>query len=112
MNPHLAIRMAENHPPADGSMVKVILRPEDVSILPPGAAEAGQSQATVAAVSFQETQLRIELSTEEGYALTALLLRSHPLAGKISEGDAVRVEALRGSVLPDPFGKKEPEYYL
>jgi putative spermidine/putrescine transport system ATP-binding protein len=108
----LAIRMAENHPPADGSWVKVILRPEDVSILPPGAAEAGQSQATVATVSFHGTQLRIELSTEEGYGLTALLLRSHPLAGKIAEGDAVRVEALRGSVLPDPFGKKEPEYYL
>jgi hypothetical protein len=34
------------------------------------------------------------------------------MAGKLSEGDAVRVEALRGSVLPDPFGKREPEYYL
>jgi ABC-type Fe3+/spermidine/putrescine transport system ATPase subunit len=108
----LAIRMDENHPPADGSPVKVILRPEDISILPPGAAEAGQAQAAVASVSFHGTQLRLELSTEEGYGLTALLLRSHPMAGRIAEGDAVRVEALRGSVLPDPFGKKEPEYYL
>lgn len=108
----LAIRMAENHPPADGSWVKVILRPEDISILPPGTAEAGQSLAAVGSVSFHGTQLRIGLSTEEGYGLTALLLRSHPMAGKIAEGDAVRVEALRGSVLPDPFGKKEPEYYL
>ncbi|HZW37602.1 MAG TPA: ABC transporter ATP-binding protein, partial [Candidatus Deferrimicrobiaceae bacterium] len=108
----LAIRMAENHPPADRSWVKVILRPEDISILPPGAVEAGQSQAVVGSVSFHGTQLRIGLSTEEGYGLTALLLRSHPLAGKIAEGDAVRVEALRGSVLPDPIGKKEPEYFL
>ncbi|NJD62910.1 MAG: ABC transporter ATP-binding protein [Deltaproteobacteria bacterium] len=108
----LAIRMAENQPLRDGSSVKVILRPEDISLHPAGTAEAGQSQADVGSVSFQGTHLRVELATEEGYPLTALLLRSHPMAGKIAEGDAVRVEALRGSVLPDPFGKKEPEYYL
>jgi hypothetical protein len=34
------------------------------------------------------------------------------MAGKIAVGDAVRVDALRGSVLPDPYGKREPEYYL
>ena len=27
-------------------------------------------------------------------------------------GDAVSVRAVRGSVLPDPLGKREPEYYL
>ncbi|MBP2684793.1 MAG: hypothetical protein H6Q79_2832, partial [Deltaproteobacteria bacterium] len=30
----------------------------------------------------------------------------------ITAGDAVRVGAARGSILPDPFGAKEPEYYL
>jgi putative spermidine/putrescine transport system ATP-binding protein len=108
----LAIRMAGDSPPREGSWVKVILRPEDVSIHPPGIPEAGQTQAGVASVSFQGTHLRVTLATEEGYKLTALLLRSHPMAGKIAEGDAVRVDALRGSVLPDPFGKREPEYYL
>jgi hypothetical protein len=34
------------------------------------------------------------------------------MADRLAEGDAVRVEALRGSVLPDPLGKREPEYYL
>jgi hypothetical protein len=34
------------------------------------------------------------------------------MAGKIAKGDAVRVDALRGSILPDPFGQREPEYYL
>ena len=108
----LAIRMAGDDPPPEGCWVKVILRPEDISVHPPGIANAGQSQAKVGSVSFQGTHLRLELTTEEGYGLTALLLRSHPMAGKIAEGDAVRVDALRGSVLPDPFGKREPEYYL
>lgn len=108
----LAIRMSGDDPPPEGSWVKVILRPEDISVLPPGIAESGQSQARVGSVSFQGTHLRLELATEEGYGLTALLLRSHPMAGKIAEGDAVRVDALRGSILPDPFGKREPEYYL
>jgi ABC-type Fe3+/spermidine/putrescine transport system ATPase subunit len=108
----LAIRMTGGSPPREESWVKVILRPEDISVLPPGIAEAGQSQAKVESVSFQGTHLRATLLTEEGYSLTALLLRSHPMARKLAEGDAVRVEALRGSVLPDPFGKREPEYYL
>jgi len=42
----------------------------------------------------------------------ALLLRSHPMAGEIAMEDNVRVNALRGSVLPDPFGKRDPEYFL
>lgn len=108
----LVIRMDGGKTPREGSWVKVILRPEDVSILPPGSPEAGQTRAEVDSVSFQGTSLRVALATEEGYRLTALLLRSHPMAGKITEGDAVRVEAVRGSVLPDPFGKREPEYYL
>jgi len=108
----LAIRMAGGSPPREGSWVKVILRPEDISIHPPGISEAGQSQAKVESVSFQGTHLRVTLTTDEGYKLTALLLRSHPMAGKLAEGDAVRVDALRGSILPDPFGKREPEYYL
>ena len=108
----LAIRMAGDHQPREGSCVKVILRPEDISVHPPGTPEAGQSHANVDSVSFQGTHVRLELTTEEGYGLMALLLRSHPMAGKIAEGDAVRVDALRGSVLPDPFGKREPEYYL
>jgi len=108
----LAIRMTGDSPPREGSWVKVILRPEDISIHPPGIPEAGQTQAGVASVSFQGTHLRVTLATEEGYKLTALLLRSHPMAEKIAEGDAVRADALRGSVLPDPFGKREPEYYL
>ena len=92
--------------------MKVILRPEDISIFPPGITEAGQAQATVESVSFQGTHLRVELKTEEGHGLAALLLRSHPLADAIAERDRVRVEAIRGSILPDPLGKKEPEYYL
>jgi hypothetical protein len=34
------------------------------------------------------------------------------MAERIAEGDGLRVEAIRGSVLPDPLGKREPEYYL
>jgi len=30
----------------------------------------------------------------------------------VSAGDTVRVAALRGSVLPDPLGAKEHEYFL
>jgi iron(III) transport system ATP-binding protein len=108
----LAIRMAGDRPPTEGSWVKVILRPEDISVHPPGIPEAGQSPAKVESVSFQGTHLRATLATDEGYSLTALLLRSHAMAGKLAGGDEVRVEALRGSVLPDPFGKPEPEYYL
>jgi ABC-type Fe3+/spermidine/putrescine transport system ATPase subunit len=108
----LAIRMVGGDAPGDGDAVKVILRPEDIRIHPPGTEEAGQSHARVASVSFQGTYLRVELKTEEGYKLMALLLRSHPMADRLAEGDAVRVEALRGSVLPDPLGKREPEYYL
>ena len=108
----LAIRMVGSRPPGDGSWVKVILRPEDIPVHPPGIAESGQTQATVESVSFQGTYLRVELKTEEGSRLTTLLLRSHPMAGAIAEGDGVRAEAIRGSVLPDPLGKAEPEYYL
>jgi hypothetical protein len=104
--------MAGDRPPTEGSWVKVILRPEDISVHPPGIPEAGQSPAKVESVSFQGTHLRATLATDEGYSLTALLLRSHAMAGKLAGGDEVRVEALRGSVLPDPFGKPEPEYYL
>ncbi len=108
----LAIRMTGDRSPPEGSWVKVILRPEDVSIHPPGITESGQSQAKVESVSFQGTHLRATLATEEGYSLASLILRSHPMAGNLAEGDEVRVEALRGSVLPIPFGKPEPEYYL
>ena len=108
----LAIRMVGIRPPGDGSWIKVLLRPEDISVHPPGIAETGQAQATVESVSFQGTHLRVELRTEEDSRLAALLLRSHPMAGTIAEGDGVRVEAIRGSILPDPIGKREPEYYL
>ncbi len=108
----LAIRMGEPGGFGSGNPARVILRPEDVSILPPGTTEAGQAAASVRAVSFQGAHLRVEIETEEGYGITAFLLRSHPMAGGISGGDAVRVEALRGIALPDPFGKREPEYFL
>lgn len=108
----LAIRMVGNHTPGEGSSVKVILRPEDISVYPPGDAAAGQAHAEVESVSFHGTYLRVTLSTEEGYRLAALLLRSHPMAGDIAQGDGIRVAAMRGSVLPDPLGRKEPEYYL
>jgi putative spermidine/putrescine transport system ATP-binding protein len=108
----LAIRMVGNGAGREGSAVKVILRPEDISIRPGGIEEAGQARAVVSAAAFLGSHLRVELTTEEGYALTALLLRSHAMAGRISAGDKVRVEALRGSVLPDPAGRREPEYFL
>ena len=108
----LAIRMVGNGAGGDGSAVKVILRPEDISIRPAGTAEAGQAGATVASASFLGSHLRVELTTEEGYALTALVLRSHAMAERISRGDQVRVGALRGTVLPDPAGRRDPEYFL
>jgi len=108
----LAIRMVGNGTGPDGSAVKVILRPEDVAVLPPGIEEAGQARAIVESASFLGSHLRVEVRTEEGYALTALLLRSHAMAGRVARGDAVRVEAAHGSVLPDPLGGREPEYYL
>jgi hypothetical protein len=54
----------------------------------------------------------VEMTTEEGYPLTALFQRSHPMADRLSAGDTVRVAALRGSILPDPLGAGEPEYFL
>ena len=109
---NLAIRMEGNGIPFHGGTVKVLLRPEDVTLLPPGIAEAGQTHASVNAVSWLGAHLRAEITTEEGYPLTALLQRSHPMVDRLSAGDTVRVTALRGSVLPDPLGAKEPEYFL
>jgi ABC-type Fe3+/spermidine/putrescine transport system ATPase subunit len=108
----LAIRMEGNGIPYYGGTVKVLLRPEDVTLLLPGIAEAGQTHARVHTVSWLGAHLRVEIATEEGYPLTALLQRSHPMAERISAGEMVRVAALRGSVLPDPLGANEPEYFL
>jgi ABC-type Fe3+/spermidine/putrescine transport system ATPase subunit len=108
----LAIRMEGNGIPYHGGSVKVLLRPEDVTLLPPGIAEAGQTHARVDSVSWLGAHLRVEIATEEGYHLTALLQRSHPMADRLSAGDTARVTALRGSVLPDPLGANEPEYFL
>ena len=109
---NLAIRMEGDGIPFHGGTVKVLLRPEDVTLLPPGIEEAGQTHAGVGTVSWLGAHLRVEMTTEEGYPLTALLQRSHPMADRLSAGDTVRVTALRGTVLPDPFGAKEPEYFL
>jgi hypothetical protein len=98
--------------PFHGGTVKVLLRPEDVTLLPPGIAESGMTHANVETVSWLGAHLRLEIATEEGYRLTALLQRSHPMADRLSTGDTVRVAALRGSVLPDPLGSTEPEYFL
>jgi len=108
----LAIRMEGNGIPMYGGTVKVLLRPEDVTLLLPGIVEAGQTHARVNSVSWLGAHLRVEITTEEGYPLTSLLQRSHPMVDRMSAGDAVRVTALRGSVLPDPLGAKEPEYFL
>jgi ABC-type Fe3+/spermidine/putrescine transport system ATPase subunit len=109
---NLAIRMEGNGIDYHGGTVKVLLRPEDVMLLSPGIAEAGQTHANVKSVSWLGAHLRVEMTTEEGYPLTALLQRSHPMADRLSAGDTVRVTALRGSVLPDPLGANEPEYFL
>jgi ABC-type Fe3+/spermidine/putrescine transport system ATPase subunit len=109
---NLAIRMEGNGIPYHGGTVKVLLRPEDVTLLPPGIAEAGQTHANVKSVSWLGAHLRVEMSTEEGYPLTALFQRSHAMADRLSAGDTVRVAALRGTVLPDPLGANEPEYFL
>ena len=109
---NLAIRMEGNGIPYHEGTVKVLLRPEDVTLLPPGIAEAGQTHANVMSVSWLGAHLRVEMSTEEGYLLTALFQRSHSMAERLSAGDTVRVAALRGTVLPDPLGAKEPEYFL
>ena len=108
----LAIRMVGNGAPGDGSPIRVILRPEDVSVAPPEGSEPGQARGRVEAVFFLGTHLRLDLALEEGYRLTALLPRSHPMAERLSRGDDVTVGVLRGTVLPDPMGKTEPEYYL
>ena len=68
--------------------------------------------ASVRSARFLGTHLRVEAETAEGYLLVALLLRSHPMAAAIGAGDAVSVRAVRGIVLPDPLGKRDPEYYL
>jgi ABC-type Fe3+/spermidine/putrescine transport system ATPase subunit len=109
---NLAIRMGGNGIADHGGTVKVLLRPEDVTLVPPGIVEAGQTHAIVKSVSWLGAHLRVEMTTEEGYPLTALLQRSHPMADRLLAGDMVRVTALRGSVLPDPLGAKEPEYFL
>ncbi len=109
---NLAIRMDGNGIPSQGGTVKVLLRPEDVTLLPPGIVEAGQTHAHVKSVSWLGAHLRLGMTTEEGYLLTALLQRSHPMADRVSAGDTVRVTALRGTVLPDPLGADAPEYFL
>jgi ABC-type Fe3+/spermidine/putrescine transport system ATPase subunit len=109
---NLAIRMGGNGISCHGGTVKVLLRPEDITLLSPGIAEAGQTHAHVKSVSWLGAHLRLEIATEEGYLLIALLQRSHTMADRLSAGDTVRVAALRGSVLPDPLGAKEPEYFL
>jgi putative spermidine/putrescine transport system ATP-binding protein len=109
---NLAIRMEGNGIPYNGGTVKVLLRPEDVTLLPPGIGEAGQTHAGVRSVSWLGAHLRVEIATEEGYSLSVLLQRSHPMAERLAAGDTVRVDALRGTVLPDPLGAKEPEYFL
>ena len=109
---NLAIRLEGNGIPFHGGTVKVLLRPEDVTLLPPGIVESGMTHANVKSVSWLGAHLRMEIATEEGYPLTALLQRSHPMAERMAAGDTVRVAALRGTVLPDPLGAKEPEYFL
>ena len=109
---NLAIRMEGNGIPFHGGTVKVLLRPEDMTLLPPGIVESGMTHASVKSVSWLGAHLRVELTTEEGYPLTALLQRSHSMAERVAAGDTVRVAALRGTVLPDPPGAKEPEYFL
>ena len=109
---NLAIRMEGNGIPYHGGTVKVLLRPEDITLLSPGIAEAGQTHAHVRSVSWLGAHLRVEMNTEEGHPLTSLLQRSHPMADRLSAGDTVRVTALRGTVLPDPLGANEPEYFL
>jgi len=104
--------MEGNGIPFHGGTVKVLLRPEDVTLLPPGITESGMTHANVKSVSWLGAHLRVEMTTEEGYLLTSLLQRSHPMAGRLSAGDTVRVTALRGTVLPDPLGANEPEYFL
>lgn len=108
----LAVRIGRSDAPGDGEAVRVLLRPEDVDVRPPGTVETGQAAARVAAVSFLGMHIRADLATDEGYLLSAHLLRSHPMADALREGDAVLVAAARGSILPDPYGRKEPEYYL
>jgi hypothetical protein len=88
------------------------LRPEDVTLLPPGIVESGMTHANVQSVSWLGAHLRVEIVTEEGYSLAVLLQRSHPMAERVAAGDTVRVAALRGTVLPDPLAAKEPEYFL
>ena len=93
-------------------MKKVILRPEDITMGPVDECGEGCATARVRSARFLGTHLRMEVETEGGYLLVALLLRSHSMAEALAAGDAVSVRAIRGSVLPDPLGKREPEYYL
>jgi hypothetical protein len=62
--------------------------------------------------SWNARPRRIFFTVEQNILCTALFQRSHPMADRLSAGDTVRVAALRGSVLPDPLGAKEPEYFL
>lgn len=108
----LAIRLPPRERKDDGDMVKVILRPEDVVVSPPGITESGETSAQVRSVFYLGTHLRLEMSTFEGYAVAAVLPRSHKMADTIATGDAVRLGATGGSILPDPFAPREPEYFL
>ncbi len=108
----LAIRMEGEWEMKNGAPVKVILRPEDITMGPVDECGEGCTPARVRSARFLGTHLRVEAETAEGYLLVALLLRSHPMAAAIDAGDAVSVRAVRGSVLPDPLGKRDLEYYL
>jgi ABC-type Fe3+/spermidine/putrescine transport system ATPase subunit len=110
---NLAIRMRGELPEASpGGSVKVLLRPEDVTLSPMGIAEPGQAVVRVTSISYLGSHLRVEALLEQGHAVVVQLQRSHPLAGMLRVGDSARAGAIRGSILPDPLGAREPEYYL
>jgi hypothetical protein len=96
----------------EDATVKVILRPEDITMGPVDECGEGRAPVRVRSARFLGTHLRVEAETAEGYLLVALLLRSHPMSEALGAGNAVSVRAVRGNVLPDPLGKREPEYSL
>jgi len=96
----------------EDATVKEILRPEDITMGPVDGCGEGCAPARVRSARFLGTRLRVEAETAEGNLLVALLLRSHPMAAAIDAGDDVSARAVRGSVLPDPLEKREPEYCL
>src|SRR4030067_2529982 len=72
----------------EDATVKEILRPEGITMGPVDEGGEGRAPVRVRSARFLGTDLRMEVETEGGYLLGALLLRGPPMAEALGAGGA------------------------